>query len=466
MKTAFSLIITSLAMAGISAVSASESAARFSNNDRLNGTLESLSSEHLVLKSNVFEKPVPFYLKNVIDLTLSGDKPDTPADYEATLTLTNGDTVRGQLSSVSDEVVCLDTWFAGRMNFKRTMVASVKIEGQSKFLYQGPTSLNGWTQSGENPVWSYGFSAFRSSSGGGIARNNLLPDECSIAFSTAWKSDSIALKVVLFSDDPTSDNPDSGYELTFQRGSVYLRNSKTQSFIGSSYSQALLENDKVNVEIRASRKSGKFCLFFNKQLVEVWTDPDLAAAKTGSCLHFISQHAIPMRISGITVAPWDGATDQLPQPQRRIIRRFGFQPEDEDPENEPEPETETTDTPKETRMDLANGDKLDGQVISIENGMIAIKSSLGDIKLPINRLRAVALKNVGYERSILRNGDVRASFPDGSSMVFRLDSAAEGTITGSSQNFGSATFKLNAFNRIEFNIYDVALEDKRATQEW
>ena len=173
-----------------------------------------------------------------------------------------------------------------------------------------------------------------------------------------------------------------------------------------------------------------------------------------------------MRISRITVAPWDGTVDQVPEPRRGIIRRFNIQPEDEEPDPDPEPEPSLRETPKETRMDLANGDSLDGEVISIENSMIAIKSSLGDIKLPVNRLRTVALKSVGYDESIRRNGDIRASFPDGSSMVFRLDSAADGTITGSSQNFGSATFNMDAFNRIEFNIYDVALKEKRASQEW
>jgi len=464
MKMTFPIILISLALTAISAVATEESVARFSNNDRLAGTLESLSPEHLILKSKVLEKPIPFYLKNVMDLSLSGELPNITSDHEATLTLTNGDTARGQLSSVTDEVVCLDTWYAGRMNFKRVMVSSIKIEAQTTFLYQGPTGLDGWTQSGDTPAWTYGLSAFRSNNVGSIARNDLLPDECSVTFETAWKGDSIALKVILFSNEPSSPNPESGYELTFQRGSVYLRNPKNPNFIGSSHSELLMENDKVKVEIRASKLSGKFCLLINDRLLEVWSDPDMVADKLGSCLHFVSQNAVPMRISGISVAKWDGITDQQPEPRRGMIRRFGIQPEDE--ESEPEPQVEPTEIAVKTRMNLANGDSLEGEVIAIENGLIAIQSSFGDIKLPVNRLRNVTLKKVGYDRSIRRNGDIRASFPDGSSMVFRLDATADGTITGSSQNFGVATFKMNAFNRIEFNIYEVALEDKRVAQEW
>jgi hypothetical protein len=78
----------------------------------------------------------------------------------------------------------------------------------------------------------------------------------------------------------------------------------------------------------------------------------------------------------------------------------------------------------------------------------------------------VALKEVPLERAIRRNGDVRTTFPDGSSMVFRLDGVEDGEITGSSQNFGSATFDMSAFSRIEFNIYDVDLEGKRGAEDW
>ena len=70
------------------------------------------------------------------------------------------------------------------------------------------------------------------------------------------------------------------------------------------------------------------------------------------------------------------------------------------------------------------------------------------------------------ERCIRRNGDIRASLADGSSLVFRLDGVGDGALRGSSQNFGNADFRLEAFSRIEFNIYDVDLEDKRAVEDW
>ena len=42
----------------------------------------------------------------------------------------------------------------------------------------------------------------------------------------------------------------------------------------------------------------------------------------------------------------------------------------------------------------------------------------------------------------------------------------EGTLTGYNQSFGTVVFKMAAFNRIEFNIYDPEFEDLRMASGW
>jgi hypothetical protein len=444
------------------AAAAPKSTVRFANQDVLTGTPESIAPDLLVWKSPLLEESASFHLDKVLELSLPATEPDKPADHEAIVTLTNGDSIRGQLASVDHQTVSLDTWFAGRLDFKRVMVKDVKIEEKTAFLYRGPTGIDGWVQSEESPAWKYERTAFRASAAGGIARENLLTDECVISFDAAWKGDSIRMRVILFSDDVTTDNPSAGYELSFQRGSVHLRNAKTQSFLGSAQSQALMENDRVRVEIRASMKSNRIALTINDRIVEVWNDPDAAKVQPGKALHFISGSPLPLRISKIRVASWDGIIDKMPEPQLGFgMMRFGLPGVSEKPE--PRPVIEKDD---KERMELANGDTLTGEVTSIQDGNISIKTPLGDVKLPVSRLRTLALKPVEAERTIRRNGDVRAWFPDGSSIVFRLDDCGDGTVTGSSQNFGSATFNLAAFNRIEFNIYSPQYAELRGDGEW
>ena len=454
------ILVLTLALHVASAAQEAESVVRFTNNDRIPGSLESLSSEILVWKSPVLVAPTPFHLKNVVDLTLPASSRTPEKDHEAILTLTNGDTVHGQLSAVSDQTVTLDTWYAGRLEFNRLMVSDLRIEPKSALLYRGPDSLDGWIQPGESSAWTYARSALRSHGAGSIGRDGLLPEECSIRFDAAWKADSFSFKVVLFSEDPATEEAPSGYEISFQRGSVYLRNRKTHGFLGSARAQPLLENDKVRVEIRASRKSGKVCLYVDDEIVEVWSDPDVARGSFGSGLQFESPDTSPLRISRIEVADWDGIVDKMPEPRVGMLRRFGIRGhEDEIP---PEPEEK----PAAGRMELANGDTIAGEVTSIKDGVISVKTPLAEIQIPVSRLRTVALKPVEAERCIRREGDIRAWFPDGSSIVFRLDEVGDGTLTGSSQNFGSATFKMDAFNRLEFNIYPWLLDERPVADDW
>jgi hypothetical protein len=451
-----------LLIAFVSALPAADetpSIVRFANEDRLSGSLESLSADLLVWKSPALEKPTPFLLKNVIDLTLPTPPHDVKADHQAILTLTNGDTIRGQLASVSAESVSLDTWFAGRMNFNRLMVSGLRIEARRALVYQGPTGMDGWQQPEGRPAWKYRNLAFISKAAGTIARDGLLTDEDSVSFDVAWKSDAISLKVLLFADGTDAEH-DSGYELTFTRGNIKLRNCKADNHIGNAHSRAMMENDKVRVELRASRKSGKVCLYINGRILEVWTDPDLAKGGFGQALHFISQNSQPLRISAISVAPWDGVIEEVPEPRVGMMRQFGRQGLLE--ETNPAPREK----PGEGRMELANGDSIQGEVSAIQEGVITLKSPLGDISLPVARLRIIALAKVDPERCKRRNGDIRAWFSDGSSVVFRLDSVGDGTLTGYSQNFGTASFKTAAFNRIEFNIYDPEMEDKRLPEDW
>lgn len=462
--SSFALLV--LATAGLSTAQDTTASVRFSNDDRLTGSMESLTADLLVWKSPCLEKPVPFFVKQVMEVDLPGSLPEIAADHEALATLTNGDVLRGQLSSVTDELVSLDTPYAGRINLNRLNVKSLKIQSLSTALYRGPSGMQGWKTTGSKPAWTYSNAAFRSDGQGAIGKEDLLPEECSISFDTAWKGDSFGFKVVIFSKDIARDTSkseiSSGYEFAFQRGGVSVRNGKTSMTLGYSQAREFLENEKVRLEIRASQKTGKLCLVINDRVAEVWIDPEFKKGVFGGGLQFIALGNMPIRISGIVVTAWDGVLDQMPNPQPGggmagfPGMRFGMGGMAM-PGNKPSAKEKN----KDGRMELANGDSIEGEPTSIKDGFVKIKSPFGEIKLPVARLRDINLKKDALETSIRRKGDVRAWFPDGSSLVFRLDGVADGTLTGSSQNFGTAKFNINAITRIEFNIYDPTLEDKR-----
>jgi len=438
------------------------SVVRFANGDQLSGSMDSLTTERLVWNSPILEKPTPFFLKSVLDLKLNATQPKSDARHEATVSLTNGDSVRGQLASITDDAVELDTWYAGRMKFRRVMISDVQVDERPVLFYQGPEGVEGWTQTEEPPVWTFRDSSFRSVSAGGIARDVAMPDECSISFVAGWRG-TFALKLNFFSDDIRQDSPESGYSMTFQQRSIFLQSGKNQLALGRiANAFALQENEKAKIEVRASAKSGQISVFIDGKCIALWKDPDVATNKIGRGIHFITLNSSPVRISHIRVAAWDGVVDETPEIQPAAgIRQFGGL----DLQDDPKPLVE--EKPKKGRMMLRNGDSLAGEVVAINGDMITIKTPFKEVRLPVEMLKSVALKPADPERCKRENGDVRGWFPDGSSIVFRLEEVgADGTLAGTNQNFGAARFKLQAFSRIEFNIYSEELKDLRNTDGW
>jgi len=461
MKSVFAIIFLAAALARATA-DEEKSVVRFANGDQLSGSLDSLTTERLVWNSPILEKATPFFLKSVLDLKLSASQPKSDARHEATVSLTNGDSVRGQLASITDDAVELDTWYAGRMKFRRVMISDIQVDERPTLFYQGPEGVEGWTQTEEPPAWSFRDSSFRSVAAGGIARDIALPDECSISFIAGWRG-TFALKLNFFSDDIHQDSPESGYSMTFQQRSIFLQSGKNQLALGRvANAFALQENEKAKIEVRASAKSGQISVFIDGKCIGLWKDADVAANKIGRGIHFVTLNASPVKLSNIRVTAWDGVADEVPEMQPAAgIRQFGGL----DLQDDQKPLVE--EKPKKGRMMLRNGDSLAGEVVAINGDMITIKTPFKEVRLPVEMLKSVALKPADPERCKRENGDVRGWFPDGSSIVFKLESVgADGTLAGTNQNFGAATFKIDAFSRIEFNIYDPKLEDLRNTGGW
>ena len=459
MKCLIELLFTVAFLVLSSFADESSSTVRFSNKDQLSGVLSKLTTEQLTWDSPILEKPTSFFLKNVIDITLNPQLPDNRSTYEARVTMTNGDMIRGQLATVTDLSVELDTWFAGRMKLNRLMIANISIHEKPIAIYRGPTGINDWKQAGDIPAWTYHNLGFHSLGIGSIARNVSLPDECTISFDVAWR-DSLMLSLFLFTDDVARERPLNGYELAFQHRSITLRNCKDQKFLGHTQNAVMLqENEKAHIEVRASLKSGKISVSVDNQVISIWTFPEVVpVGKMGQAIHFLTQNTSPINVSRIQVSEWNGETEIPLNTKGADERGIEIPRQLIDAQNE---QSLLSGSQKKSRMELRNGDSIDGEVMSITDGVITAKTLFREIKLPVELLRSVALKDISPERSKREKRDVRGSLPDGSSFVFRLDQVSDDTMTGYSQNFGMAEFKISNFNLIEFNIYESNLEELR-----
>ena len=184
------------------------------------------------------------------------------------------------------------------------------LKGQKFTPYRGPCDIDRWTMLPE-ACWEHHDQSFISRGAGSIALDRILPGECTISFTLERMSDQLDLKLMIFSADINNSRPRSGYELSFQRGNIYLRSGKTRSFLGSDHSRELRQNDKTKIEVRASRKTGTIALFINGEVTEVGNDPSINKNEFGSGLHFIAGNRKIMGISEIEIDPWDSETDEI-----------------------------------------------------------------------------------------------------------------------------------------------------------
>lgn len=424
---------------------------KFSNRDRISGTPQGLDADgHLRWQASFLKEPIPVLPSSILEMRLEGGvTPQLEVGHHALLTLTNGDTLRGQLDALDDEYVTLKTWYGGKLKIKRSMANDLEILRAERAVYTGPEDFETWKIDGERDAWRLNNGALASSKGAGIAREIDFPDKCRVGFDLAWRS-SLRFRVLLFSDNGDTTQPDNCYDLVCQRRFVYLRKrwmtkaSGGSRIVGQANIETLATNEKVRFDFYIDRTVGTIGLYIDGAQAHVWSDQDPKVGDLGKWMHFISEDFYPVHVSRIRVSPWKGDL-----------------PENVDPAALEEQEGE-----EGQLIRLQNGDIVVGEVGKIQEGVLDIKTKFCDMKIPVDRMRTIDLSTGEYEEPIRKKGDVRAWLREGGRVTFRLDSFDENTLSGFSQTFGEAKFDLNAFSRLEFNIYDEELDSLRGTSNW
>lgn len=424
---------------------------KFANRDRLSGKPQGID-EHGNLKwhADFLHQPIPIKPSSILEMRLQGSVEPKPDEaHQALLLLTNGDTLRGQLDALDENHVTLKTWYGGNLKIRRTMAADLEIQRSQRTLYSGPEDLDSWTIEGENDAWSLSGGALSASKGAGIAREIPTPDRSHIQFDLTWRS-SLRFRVLLLSDDGETTQPDNCYDLVCQRRFVYLRKrwvtraAGGSKIVGQANIAELAEKEKVRFEFYIDRTAGTIALYIDGRQAQVWTDENPKAGTFGNWLHFISEDFYPIQVSRIRVSPWKG---DLPENTAAT-----GEPEEEEVEGQ--------------KIRLQNGDVVVGDVGLIENGVLAVETEFCKMKIPVDRMRTIDLSQGDYEEPIRKKGDVRAWLREGGRITFRLDSFSKDALRGYSQTFGEVEFQLNAFSRLEFNIYNEELEALRNTGDW
>jgi hypothetical protein len=433
----------------------------FDDRTNITGSISSFDSKQktIELSSPALKGKVNLNTKRLIELSLDGESTSPESDHYAIATINHHfnskrqDTIRGRLVNLNDESITLDTWYAGELTLKRSMVTALDVYPQSPSFYDGPNGLDGWVSSDGDidESWSYADRSLISKSRDGIAREVQLPDRSMISCQVEWKS-SAYFHIMFLSSNSDTNHLRKGYSLNVRRSYVQLYRTgpdNTRSDLINKTTTNLRNREKATIRIYLDRrKEGTSAVFLENELLGTWTDLDDTKG-FGDWLHFVPQNSQPIKVSQISITQWDGTL-----------------PVAEDEKNKSATEDLFQDMEGQTIL-LANGDSIRGNIDKIEKGKLYLKTSLGDIDLPVRRMSSVSLGDLETKAEPrMRSGDVRAWFREGGFITMDLLSFDGKSLHGSSQVFDKAIFDASAFSKIEFNVWDPDLDRFGSNFEW
>ncbi|MGC6426135.1 MAG: hypothetical protein ACON5H_03955 [Akkermansiaceae bacterium] len=360
------------------------------------------------------------------------------------------DSIRGTFVGIDAEHITLDTWYAGKLKLKRSLVQGLDIFENSPRLFNGPTSLEGWVSSSGDMEknWEFKQRALVSKGSGSIARKIAMPDKLKLSFHVAWKG-SPYFKASFLSNSNRDSYSNRGYALQVQTSYISFSRTGPKRDRTDLYSQnqrTLLSQEGANFEIYLDRAAeGANALYVDGKKLTNWEGVDDLEGM-GEWLMFAPNRNRAVKVSRIAVSQWDG---QLP------LEKTEGKVEAED----------VLEGLSGQRINLANGDAVLGEVSKVEDGNAVLKTVLGELNVPVARLRSFGLESE-EDQPRMYGKDIRAWFTEGGSVTLRLDAITPEKLRGYSQVFGEAEFDLRAFSRIEFNIWTPERETFERSEDW
>jgi len=407
----------------------------FANKDSLHGAFLGIDRDGLHWQSPLAEKPIVFQTANLAsvvlhprEIALAGVQP------LHNVLLANGDLLAGDVVSLDDKSLLLDTRYAGRLTIPRSAVKSINA---AAVLYRGPAGADDWINGPDagNTGWNYQDGALSAGTGfGTIGRDLKLPATSRVEFDLTT-SGNAQLNIYICSDH--AEKPGDSYMfqanfnpssqiIDFARYSPERANMRVGDQI--TLSPDMVQADKNHFDIRINKEAKVIWLYINGRVAERYTHLD-DLAKMGSCLifspGFAQAQGVNMRISKIKVSSWDG----------------GDMP------------TGDTSGSNEDTIKLPGQAAAHGTLKSIAGGKAVLATAEGDREMPFAQCEWIRFSPGGTAEPKKGTNDVRAYFLSHGSVTMEIESWDAKQITASSPNFGNAVFTPGLFRRLQYNPY-------------
>lgn len=294
--------------------------------DTLTGTIKSMERDGILELDYPFAKaPLAIKADAFHSVTLSSAESIPAVTHKNAIGLVSGDTVAGNILSLSHESLIFENTSMGRIQVPRTAVSSLSFNlSSSQRVYSGPGMRSDWTESDE---WVLEDQALISHGAGGIYSDIGLPDDFILRFNYEWEG---FPQVNIFFCDPGGDqnSPRDRFRFTITRSGMTLLRESTQgnglrhNKMAEIYRRMdLLEEKQIGIELRVDRTKRVIFLNINGEEEGMFSDVGGEAAPRGSgmTIHSSSGSGASNFISDIEVLSWDALGSHQRQEKRSSI---------------------------------------------------------------------------------------------------------------------------------------------------
>ena len=403
------------------------------NGDRLTGVLEGMDASTGVISFRHANMREPAAIASIglerFKAARRENAGRTPSNWA--VTLTNEDLLRGDLVSLDEKSLELDTWYSGRLKIDRALVQSVAHTSAIGTIFEGPGDLQDWIVPRGKPRFSEG--DIHLGNNVIIGRElERMPPRSRIDFEVRWFAYCYFM-VQFYADQPAAqDGSSGGYMFNLQGNSRIELNRITpnagQRRIGQMNLQGL-ENENQQFAVRFSiytdLEQKKILVYVNDKPAAEWTDPQAFDGK-GKAISFASMQGNPLLVRNIRVSEWDGRA--------------------------PDSASASSGEGAGETLSLRNGDLLSGALQSLREGTARVETSFGVLEIPADRINRIAFgKNDARARR--NRGDLRLVLWDDTTVTLDVARLADGNFEGRSENMGSMRVPLSGVRSADWNLY-------------
>ena len=293
---------------------------------QLHGKLTAFGRSDIIWQRADTAGPLTFTPQDVKRIVLGGNEPAPAQKTNATVKLTGGDWLTGDLSAMQGGKFRLAIEGAGVFEIERDKVEWIHLSKSAPpDAYEGPAGpmgLAGWDTGGAagSGAWDYADGALIARAAMPLMRRfEALPERTDIEFSASDGGN--AMRGLTLWLQPGLQS--RGYS----KGSVYLR-FQANNISGNACDGSNMKNFSANVpedknppketryRILHDRRGGKLIIFVNGKKVADWEMPGQKDPAQGGSLSwqptFWSSN-MAWTLSKVRVRPWDGSTDPDPK---------------------------------------------------------------------------------------------------------------------------------------------------------